>query len=116
VAANAILWAANHYKREHIVGFPAWKAIVGNSLFPNLADKFLGKTGYDSQQTSQPKDPDQKDNLFESVQGDWGSHGRFDRRAKNKSVFFEITKYVSGIYLFVILVLIILLVIIIIVK
>src|SRR5437867_10219299 len=36
VAADAILWAAQHYRREYIVGFSSWKAIYGNNFFPSL--------------------------------------------------------------------------------
>src|SRR5687768_11468765 len=51
VAARAVLWAATHYRREHIAGFPAWKAIYGNHFFPAFADKLLAGMGYASQQT-----------------------------------------------------------------
>ena len=108
VAADAVLWAATHYKREHIVGFPAWKAIYGNNVFPSLADKFLAKTGYKNQQTSEPKDPDQPDNLFGSVSKPVGAHGRFDNIAKNRSLFFELSKYRQVVFILLVIVLIIL--------
>lgn len=69
VAARAVLWCALHYRREYIVGFPCWKAIYGNNLFPSYADEYLAKNGYDSQQTDEPKDETKTDNLFQTVEG-----------------------------------------------
>jgi hypothetical protein len=99
VAAKAVLWAAVHYRREYVVGFPAWKAIYGNNFFPSLGDKYLAKKGYDSQQTGEVKSPDQADNLFTSVPGPFGAHGRFDHRALERDSFFELTKHVSFNYM-----------------
>jgi short-subunit dehydrogenase len=99
VAARAVLWATKHYKREHVVGFPAWKAIYGNNLFPSYGDRYLAKNGYDSQQTGEPKDKEAADNLFQTVNGAFGSHGRFDNKATEKDMFFEFTKHVSLNYL-----------------
>jgi len=98
VAADAILWAVQHYRREYIVGFSSWKAIYGNNFFPSLADRFLARVGYKRQQTNQPREIDQPDNLFESVPGAFGAHGRFDWRAKERSMFFLFTKYRAEIY------------------
>jgi short-subunit dehydrogenase len=95
VAAKAVLWAARHYKREYIIGFPAWKGIYGNMLVPGVADRYLAKTGYKNQQTSEKRPADQRDNLFKSVDGEFGAHGRFDNRAIDNDLFFEVTKYVS---------------------
>lgn len=99
VAARAILWAAQHYRREYIVGFPAWKAIYVNNFFPSLADKFLAKKGYESQQTNEVKSADQPDNLFNSVQGLFEAHGRFDNKAIERDKFFECTKYIPFNYI-----------------
>jgi len=99
VAARAVLWAALHYRREYVVGFPAWKAIYGNNLFPSYGDKYLAKHGYDSQETEEPKDKSQPDNLFETVDGNFGAHGRFDKTAIAKDKFFELTKYIPFNYL-----------------
>ena len=115
LAAEAILWAALHYKREYIVGFPSWKAIRGNSLFPNLADRFLAKNGYKSQQTNEVKEADPMDNLINSVDAPFGSHGRFDKISKRNSLFFQVTKYRTGLFLPLLILLIILMIIIILV-
>jgi len=83
VAAKAILWAARHQKREVYVGFSALKAIWADKVTPGLLDRYLSKRGYSSQQTSEPRDPDQPDNLMVPVPGDFGAHGRFDDRSKD---------------------------------
>jgi short-subunit dehydrogenase len=81
VAADAIYWAAHHREREVWVGMPTVAAIVGNKFIPGLLDRYLGHTGYASQQTSQPADLDAPNDLWAPVAGDHGAHGTFDSRA-----------------------------------
>ncbi len=85
VGARAVYWAAHHRRRELYVGLPTVAAIVGNKLAPGLLDHYLGRTGYASQQTSQPEDPNRPDNLWKPVAGDHGAHGTFDSRAHRTS-------------------------------
>lgn len=85
VAARAIYYAAHHHRREFFVGSPTVAAIQGNKLFPGLLDHYLGKTGYKSQQTDEPADPNRPNNLWKPVPGDHGAHGTFDSRAHNSS-------------------------------
>jgi len=85
VAADAIHWAAHHRRRELYVGTPSVESIVGNKIAPGLLDRYLGRNGYQGQQTSEPKDPDQPDNLWEPVPGDHGAHGTFDHDAHRRS-------------------------------
>ena len=85
VAAEAIVWAAQHHRNELWVGWPAVKAIWGNKLIPRELDYYLARTGYDSQQTDEPVDQDRKDNLWEPLPGDHGAHGSFDNRAHRRS-------------------------------
>lgn len=81
VAADAIYWAAHHREREVWVGMPTVAAIVANKFAPGLLDRYLGRTGYASQQTAQPANPDTPNDLWEPVAGDHGAHGTFDSRA-----------------------------------
>jgi len=81
VGAKAILFAARHARREMFVGYPTVEVIVGNRLAPAAADKYLAKNGYQSQQTSEPVEPNRRDNLWEPVPEDRGAHGTFDNRA-----------------------------------
>src|SRR5581483_10480927 len=64
VAAEAIVRATRERRREWYVGGPTVEAIWANKFFPGLLDRYLGATGYDSQQTSEPVSPDRRDNLF----------------------------------------------------
>lgn len=85
IAADAIVFAATHHRREVYVGFPTVKAILANKVAPGLVDRFLGRTGYKSQQTDEPEDPKRRNNLFEPVPGDFGAHGNFSERSRRFS-------------------------------
>ncbi|EMR04501.1 Fatty acyl-CoA reductase [Cesiribacter andamanensis AMV16] len=93
VAADAILFAAEHKRREVLVGFPTVQAIVGNKLAPWFADWVLSRTGIKGQQTQQPKDPNQKHNLWEPVPGVHGAHGEFGEKAHEHSTQLWISKH-----------------------
>ncbi len=86
VAAEAILMAAESGRRELYVGLPSVESIVGNKIAPGLLDHELARTGYASQQTDEPEDPNRPDNLWDPVPGPYGAHGRFDARARSSSV------------------------------
>lgn len=85
VGARAIYWAAHHSRRELYAGWPTLEAIIGNKFMPGLLDRYLGKTGFASQQTCEPEDPNRPDNLWEPVKGDHGAHGTFDSQANERS-------------------------------
>ena len=85
VGARAIYWAAHHTRREVYVGWPTVEAIIGNKLAPGLLDRYLGKTGFASQQTCELEDPSRPNNLWKPLKGDHGAHGAFDRRAHESS-------------------------------
>lgn len=81
VAAEAIIYAAYHRRREITVGLNNSIIVWGNKFFPGLGDHYLAKTGYESQQTAEPRDPDRPHNLWEPVAGDHGARGVFSDRA-----------------------------------
>lgn len=87
VAAKGIVWAAYHERRELMIGWPSLKAIFGNKIAPEYADWVLSRTGFKSQQTDVPENPDRPNNLWEPVDQDvdHGTHGRFDERARSNS-------------------------------
>jgi NAD(P)-dependent dehydrogenase (short-subunit alcohol dehydrogenase family) len=87
VAAQAIVWASKHKRREVYVAWPTVKAIYGQMIAPGYADKYLAKFAWDGQETDQPVGPNRPDDLFGSAPGDYGSHGIFDRRASGISPF-----------------------------
>src|SRR5438105_603130 len=87
VAAEAIVYASSHARREIYVGMPTVEAIVGNKIAPGLLDHYLARTSYDSQQHDGPEDRHRTDNLWEPVDAerDHGAHGAFDSRASAHS-------------------------------
>jgi short-subunit dehydrogenase len=93
VGADAIVWAAHHYRREWYVGGSTVTAIIGNKIAPGLGDWYLGKKGYDSQQYDGKEDPNRPNNLYESVEGSYGAHGDFDHLARNKSYQVWLSRY-----------------------
>jgi NAD(P)-dependent dehydrogenase (short-subunit alcohol dehydrogenase family) len=86
LAARGVLFAAEHPKRrEYWVGSSTVGTLAANAIFPGLLDRYLGRTGFASQQTSDPQDPNAPANLWEPADGfdgkDFGTHGAFDDRA-----------------------------------
>ena len=92
LAADAIVWAARHRRREVHVGGSTVMTILGNKLAPGLGDWYLARTGYGAQQTDEHAAEDRPGNLFEPVPGDRGAHGRFDREALPHSIQLWATK------------------------
>jgi NADP-dependent 3-hydroxy acid dehydrogenase YdfG len=93
VAAEAIVWAAQHARREVWVGRSTPVVIAGNHVAPGIGDRYLARTGFDSQQTDQPVNGDRPDNLFEPLPGDHGAHGEFDDKAAGSSVELWLSKH-----------------------
>lgn len=85
VPARAILHAARHPRRELFVGLSTMVVIWGNKLLPGVGDRYLARTGYDSQQYDGPVEPDRPDNLWGPVPADFGAHGPFDSRSHDRS-------------------------------
>jgi hypothetical protein len=89
VAGRAVVFAAEHPKRrEYWVGGSTAITLIGNKFAPGLGDRYLAKTGYKSQQTSDPRDPDQPVNLWQPADSekDFGTHGIFDSRSTSYSI------------------------------
>lgn len=85
VAAEAVVWAAHHRRRELYVGLPTVKAILGNRIAPRLLDHYVARMGYSAQQTDELEPASRSDDLWTPVAGDHGAHGRFDARAHRAS-------------------------------
>jgi NAD(P)-dependent dehydrogenase (short-subunit alcohol dehydrogenase family) len=93
VAADAIVWAAYHRRREVWVGRSSVKAIMSAKVAPALGDWVLSREGFSSQQAAEPEDPQRPDNLWEPVAGDHGAHGRFDDQASSFSPQWWLNKH-----------------------
>lgn len=88
LAAEVVVAAglAKTPRREYWVGTPTVAAIVGQKFIPGLLDRYLGKTGYTSQQIeTEPRDPDTPDNLYHFVPGTHSARGKFTDRSSTHS-------------------------------
>ncbi|MFF7651583.1 SDR family oxidoreductase [Streptomyces sp. NPDC007983] len=90
VAARGILYAADHpERREYWVAGSTVATLIANKFAPGLLDRYLARTGYDSQQADFSRAPDQPTNLWAPADGtdgrDYGTHGAFDDRATSRS-------------------------------
>ena len=89
LAGRAVVFAAEHpHRREYWVGGSTAITLIGNKIAAGLGDRYLAKTGYKSQQSSEPRDPNQPVNLWEPADSekDFGTHGIFDSRSSSSSV------------------------------
>ncbi|GAA1980430.1 SDR family oxidoreductase [Terrabacter lapilli] len=88
VAASAVVYAADHPKRrEYWVGGSTVGTLAANAIAPGVLDRYLARTGFSSQQTDQPSDPDRPDNLEQPADEhhDYGTRGPFDERSTDRS-------------------------------
>jgi NAD(P)-dependent dehydrogenase (short-subunit alcohol dehydrogenase family) len=92
LAAEVIHHAAFHYRREWTLGMITDIVITGNKIAPGLGDWYMGKTGYESQMTSDPEDPARPHNLWKPVPGDAGSNGRFGEQMRRTSFQWWLTR------------------------
>src|SRR5204862_6861101 len=84
LAARAIIRAADRpQRREYWVGASTASTLIANAVAPGILDRYLARTGYDSQQTQQQANPDQPTNLWQPADevADYGAHGRFSGEA-----------------------------------
>lgn len=92
LAAEVVVAAglAKRPQREYWVGTPTVMAIVGQKFIPGMLDKYLGRTGYKSQQIpNEPRDPNAPNNLYEYVPGTHSARGKFgDRSTKTSGEIF----------------------------
>jgi NAD(P)-dependent dehydrogenase (short-subunit alcohol dehydrogenase family) len=85
--AEATLHCAEHPIRELPISWGAQKLLWGQKLSPRAGDWVLRRTGWKSQHTDEPKSVDAPDNLFDTLPGDPGAHGRFDDQARKSTLW-----------------------------
>jgi hypothetical protein len=86
VAARAIVYAAEHPRRELWVGGSTVYTILGEKFVSGAMDRFLARTNEQGQQADIPIDPAKRDdNLFSPPPGDQAAHGIFDDQAHERS-------------------------------
>jgi NAD(P)-dependent dehydrogenase (short-subunit alcohol dehydrogenase family) len=85
--ADAVLRCAERPIRELPVSWGAQKLLWGQKLSPQAGDWMLRRIGWKNQHTNEDKPIDSPDNLFETLPGDPGAHGRFDDRARSSTAW-----------------------------
>jgi NAD(P)-dependent dehydrogenase (short-subunit alcohol dehydrogenase family) len=91
LAARAVGYAADHPRRRmYWVGGSTAATLVANRIAPAVLDRYLARTGYDSQQTDEFASPDRPDNLRHPADGpdgkDFGADGEFTGQAHDRSL------------------------------
>jgi NAD(P)-dependent dehydrogenase (short-subunit alcohol dehydrogenase family) len=91
VAARGIVYAADHPgRKQYFVGGTTVGTILAQRVAPALLDRYLARTGYKSQQTSDQQSAGRPDNLWEPVDDprgtDHGAHGEFDDSSHPRSL------------------------------
>ena len=85
VAAEAIVWVAEHPRRELLVGWQTWLGVLGQSLMPGVMDRYLADRAWEGQMSDDPARPGSPDSLDEPVAANVGAHGAFDDMASDVS-------------------------------
>jgi hypothetical protein len=87
VAARGVLFAADHPDRHnYYMGISTSLTVLANKIAPGLLDRYLARTGFDSQQMpGKPVGRDRPDNLFTPVAGLATENGIFDDEAWSHS-------------------------------
>lgn len=86
VAARGVLYAADHPgRKQYWVGDSTMVTLLGQKFVAPLLDRYLGRTGYDSQQTDERVDRDRPNNLWQPLDQepgtDHGQRGQFDDKS-----------------------------------
>jgi NAD(P)-dependent dehydrogenase (short-subunit alcohol dehydrogenase family) len=85
--ADAVLHCCERPIRELPIGWGAQKLMWGQKLSPRAGDLMLLRMGWKGQHTDDDKPLDSPDNLFETLPGDPGAHGRFDAQSRNSTLW-----------------------------
>ncbi|MBP0459863.1 SDR family oxidoreductase [Streptomyces montanisoli] len=96
VAARAVVHAARRPRRkQYYVGASTVGTLLADKVAAGLLDRYLARTGYDSQQTETDVDDDRHANLWAPADGDgseggekgrdYGAHGIFDDSSHDRS-------------------------------
>jgi NAD(P)-dependent dehydrogenase (short-subunit alcohol dehydrogenase family) len=100
VAAQGVVFAADHADRkEHWVGASTAGTIMAQKFAAPVLDRYLARTGFDSQQTQEPAVPGRPNNLWQPVDqppgSDEGAHGVFDSQSHARSAQLTVTERVE---------------------
>jgi len=94
VAAEAIVWASSHRRREVTVGESSVRTILGQKVLPGLMDYHLARVAWEGQEMKElPLGNGRDGNLFDPVHGDHGAHGIFDEGSRDSSPQLQLVKH-----------------------
>jgi NAD(P)-dependent dehydrogenase (short-subunit alcohol dehydrogenase family) len=85
--AEAVARCCEQPVRELPLGWGAQKLCWGQKLSPRAGDAMLLRMGWKQQHTDELKPKDSPDNLFSTLPGDPGAHGRFDDQARESTAW-----------------------------
>jgi NAD(P)-dependent dehydrogenase (short-subunit alcohol dehydrogenase family) len=90
LAAAGVMYAADHpLRKQYWVGDTTAATLLAQKFAAPLLDRYLARTGYNSQQTSQHVPAGRPYNLWKPLDGpdgtDHGAHGAFDNRSHSRS-------------------------------
>jgi short-subunit dehydrogenase len=99
VPARAIVRAAREGRPEYWLSRTVAELIVGNMLMPRAIARYLARTGFSGQQTSDRISPARPDNLFAPVHEYHRTRGSFGKKAKTWAAVMEADRARLGIVL-----------------
>jgi short-subunit dehydrogenase len=85
IGARAIVFAAEHNRREIMVGYTTVEATLGEKVLPGLLDHYLAKAAWEGSMLRQASNPKAPDNFWQPINRDLGAHGPFDEMARTFS-------------------------------
>jgi len=84
VAAKAIVFAAEHNRKEVLVGWPTVESVAAEKFASSLLDHYIADAAWDGALENR-RTTDSPDNFWAPIERDAGAHGRFDAEAKSRS-------------------------------
>jgi NAD(P)-dependent dehydrogenase (short-subunit alcohol dehydrogenase family) len=93
VAADAIVWATHHRRREVLVGSSTLQAVYGSKIAPGLLDRMMAGKAWDGQMRPEAEGHDRPSNLYAPVHGLHTTQGAFSGQAKQASPLFWLTTH-----------------------
>ncbi len=88
LVAKAIVFAAEHQRRELTIGFGGWVIGAMGKVAPRLVDKAMELGGYGMQTTDHPERPQMRDNLYRSRE-DGDMYSSLPREPRKTSLLLE---------------------------
>ena len=64
-----------------MVGYTTVEATLGEKIIPGTLDHYLAGAAWTGAMMPEPIDPNQPDNFWKPLPGDYGAHGPFDAKA-----------------------------------